>query len=167
MPLLKLLIQICLLRAGPQALPAKPKLLARTLIAYVMVGVIALMPLLGAELAFAEALFDTVLMLALLQAALVWRGRKARFLQTATALAGTGALLGLLLLPVLGLADGGAEAEAFASLLWLLLFGWSLAIAGHILREAFETILPVGVLAAVLYFALSFTLIELIFSGPA
>lgn len=167
MPLLKLLIQICLLRTGPQALPAAPKLLSRSLIAYVTVGVIALMTTHGFRAALVAALADAALMLVLLQVALVWRGRRARFLQTATALAGTGAVLGLLLLPVLGLAGGGTEVGALASLLWLLLFGWSLAVAGHILREAFETQLPVGVLAALVYFLLSFGLVDRILGGTA
>lgn len=160
---LKSLIQICLLRVGPETLPASPKLFVRSLIAYLLTGVLALTPMTGLPVAVGEALFDIALMMTLLYAAFAWRRLPARFLQTAMALAGTGALFGLLLLPVLGLSNSGGGAEALASWLWLLLFGWSLAVTGHILRAAFEIPLPLGVLAAALYFALSLALIQSLF----
>jgi len=165
MRMLQLLLGICLLRSGPQVLPATNKLVGRLVIAYVVTGMLTLAPSANFGEALQAALFDAGLMLGLLYLATAWQRRTERFRQAAAALAGTGALLGLLLLPVVALSLSGGEAAMLTSLLWLLLFGWSLAIAGHIIRHTFEIPFPFGVLAAVIYFALSMALVQLLFPG--
>ena len=163
MRMLLQLFEICLMRIGPQALPVSKKLLWRMVVAYVITSMMALAPSGDLGMAMSAALLDAGLMLGLLYLACAWQRRTARFLQAASALAGAGALLGLLLLPVLSLSLTGGDASSIASLLWLMLFGWSLAITGHVLRHTFEIPFPYGVLAAVCYFAFSLALMRLMF----
>ncbi|HEY5790811.1 MAG TPA: hypothetical protein VIX81_09310 [Gammaproteobacteria bacterium] len=167
MPLIRLFFDLCLLRAKPQQVPASEVVFALALLAYLGVGVLVLAPGEGLPRALGQALLDTALLLALLRLALQWRRHPARFQQAATALTGTGALLGLLLLPVLALGGGGEEAgqqaAVLAFLLWTALFAWSLTVTGHILRHALELPLAGGVLCAVLYFAVSLAAVQAVF----
>ena len=163
MPLLRLFIDICLLRATPQQLPAAPLLRGMALLAYLVSGLLVLTPGEGVVRAAGMVTVDTVVMLVLLGAALYWRGHRARFDQAATALLGTGALLGLLLLPVLVLGRAGEVVAGAAFPLWLALFLWGLVVSAHILRHALELPMTGGMLAAVVYFTVSLMLIETLF----
>jgi hypothetical protein len=167
MPLLKLIFEICLLRAGPQQLPASGFLTLLAVASYLLVSLVVLLPGQGLPRAGGEALLDAAVLLLLLRAALVWRRHPARFHQTATALAGSGALLGLLLLPVVGVGAGDGRGTELAALLWLGVFAWSLAVTGHILRHALDLPLAGGVLGAVLYMAVSLALLDLLFPRVA
>jgi putative effector of murein hydrolase LrgA (UPF0299 family) len=165
MPLLRLFVDICMLRAAPQDLPASPLLLRLALFGYLFAGLLALVPNEGPVRATGMVAVDLAVMLVLLFAVLQWRGHPARFNQAACALLGTGALLGLLLLPVLLLAHAGEALAGLAFPLWLALFVWGLTVTGHILRHALDLTLAGGVLGAVLYFAASLALIQGLFPG--
>lgn len=163
MPLLRLFIDICLLRATPQQLPAAPVLRTLALAAYVASGLLVLSPGEGLPRAVGMVAVDTLAMLGLLAAALRWRGHPARFDQAASALLGTGALLGLLLLPVLLLGGVGEEGAKVVFPLWFGLFLWGMVVTAHILRHALELPLAGGMFAALVYFVASLLLIDLLF----
>ena len=98
--LIRLFVDILLLRRGPQDLPAAPALLAALLIVNFLVGGLFFDP--GEEQASGWAQTATDLGLQMLMAALVLqlRGFQARVLQTLSAFAGTGLLLSLILVPI-------------------------------------------------------------------
>ena len=165
MPLLRLFIDICLLRAGPQDLPAAPFLVGLTLAGYAFSGLAVLLPAEGGARAVGMVALDSLLLLAFVAALLRWRGHPARFRQTASALLGSGALLGLLLLPIIALSQAGEGLAQLASPLWLVLFAWSLTVTGHVLRHALQLPFPAGVLLALVYFVLSLSLVQALFPG--
>ena len=166
MPLIRLFIEICLLRAAPQDVPAVPVLFWLTLGAYLVTGLLALGPGEGLARAAGMVAVDTTTLLVLLATTLRWRGHPARFGQTATALFGTGTLFGLLLLPVLVLGGTGESAAGLAFPLWLGLFLWGLVVTAHILRHALDLPIAGGTLVAVAYFAVSMIVIEAFFPRP-
>ena len=166
MPLIRLFIDICLLRAAPQDVPVAPVLLWLTLGTYLVTGLLALGPGEGLVRAGSMVAVDTVTLLVLLAASLRLRGHPARFGQAATALLGTGTLFGVLLLPVLMLGGTGETTANLAFPLWLGLFLWGLVVTAHILRHALDLPIAGGMLVAVLYFAVSMTLIEALFPRP-
>ena len=94
-------------------------------------------------------------------------GRTARFLQTATALLGTGALLGVVAVVLMTLVPTGEQTDqsAFAAVLFLGLIVWSVLVTGHILRHAFDIRLAQGAAIAVIYNLLSYTLVSGLASG--
>ena len=51
-------------------------------------------------------------------------------------------------------------------LVWFATFLWSLAVDGHIYRHALSTTMSLGMLVAVLIFALNFVVIEALFPTP-
>ncbi len=156
--LFDLFLDICLLRRGPQDVPASAALLTAVLGAYGISSMLVLLVSSQAATAIIQALLDVGLLAALTYTLLNLSGYQARFVQTLTTLAGTGTLLGLIALPlVLWMSrtasdEGGSGA---ASLLFLLLLVWSIAVMSHVLRHALSTSRWVGLLYTFGYLAIS------------
>jgi hypothetical protein len=168
-PLLTIWLDICLLRAGPQDLPASRVLLGLALIAYLLVSTLLALP--GYSLATSLQIATTDLLLLLLFAGsvLYLTGNLARIYQTLSALAGAGTLLGLLALPLVQSLYGARESGQVSLavlLLWLLLMGWNLLVVAHIVRHALSVILPIAVGIAVLYTLIAMQLITALFPPP-
>ncbi|MDT8410113.1 MAG: hypothetical protein RQ741_10980 [Wenzhouxiangellaceae bacterium] len=143
---LKTIGQIALLRRGPQDLPASPLSLWLALLAYgaivIVSGLLDRRPPSGVDLLVSVAvpLAATALLLWL-------RARPARFIQTAAALFGTGALIGLVNLPLW--LSGSTPVPSLFVLLAVAGLFWGLAVDGHIWRNAIECSFAGGVAIAV------------------
>ncbi|MDX9766732.1 MAG: hypothetical protein RBT51_05260 [Ectothiorhodospiraceae bacterium] len=159
--------RLCLLRQGPQDLPASGSLLVLVLAVYFGVSVAIALPMYGSSLALTQALAETMLLGLFTRVILAIARRPNRWVQTFTALAGVGALLGLFVLPLVHvLAPAGDEPgtlEGLASLVYLGLIGWLLAAYGHVFRHALSLRgLAPGVLLALAYVFLSAIVVELL-----
>lgn len=164
--LLAYFLDLCLLRAAPQDLPASILGLGLTFAGNLAVTLLLITSAeVDAGTALGQGLLDTALMLATLYLVLSALGRLGRFLQTSTALLGSSALIGLLTIPLVDLGSGPAESIGTLVGVWMLLVvvGWSLLVAGHILRHAFELRLAQGVLIAGLFNLLSYMLVNAVF----
>jgi formate-dependent nitrite reductase membrane component NrfD len=142
-------LDLCRLRAAPQQLPASTALLALALVNYCLVGIAVALPGSGWSMALLLTLLDLAVMAGLTTLVLWVTGKPARLNQTLSALAGTGALLGLLALPLVLTAP--EPVPAWAGLSWLVLLFWSLAVRGHILRHALEITFGMGLLVSAGY----------------
>lgn len=173
--LLRVLLGICQRRLGPQDLPHSPALLRGLL--FVAVGLQLLFGwLLRNDVATpARIAFSLLLTLGLPWLVLRWRGHGARYVQTLTALVGTGILFALALAPLLFLArDMPLPSEqvqpkpihALVSLLALGLVAWKLAIDGHIWRHALAWPLAGGVLLALGLFLFELGIEQMVFPVP-
>lgn len=161
-------IELCLLRKGPQDLPASMTLLQVLSLIYLGVGVlVGAATGQGLGVALLQTLVDLAFLLGLLYVGLRLRGRLPRLVQAASALVGSGALLSLLVLVPLGMASGGEDAEmtGFAALLFLALLAWSIVVTGHILRHTLDLPLVQGALIAVAYNLLAYSLLGALFTG--
>ena len=137
-------------------------LLILTVTLNLVVGVVMIADArIGVFLALLESLFEVVLMLTVLYFGLKFHGSLARFQQAATALMGSGFLLGLLALPLVAWSHHSESSEA--GLLLLVLIIWSLVVMGHILRHTFETRFNLGLGIAVLYTLVSWNLTFMLF----
>jgi len=143
--------QIALMRAGPQDLPGGSSSPVLALVLYCAVVLVSgfiddrTAALDGLGLSIAVAI---VLPLIATAAILRARQRSARFKQTVAALFGTGALISLINLP-LWLSP---QTPIPAPLVMLALIGlfWSLAVDGHIWRNALDCTYAVGLIVPVL-----------------
>jgi hypothetical protein len=166
---LKAFLDIVLWRRGPQDLPASQVLLWLTAAAYVAVSIVQLTLL--EEPAAAWLVFvvlDPVLLAAGVYLLLKLFGKADRFLQTATAVLGTGVVLGLgMFLPVqLLLTAAGVPVESTAA--GLVALGMVVIFAlvtGRILKLATESSLFTGVTLSLTYFLLINLLLHLASGG--
>jgi len=164
--LITLWLDICLLRAGPQDLPHSQTLLGLTLGGYVLVSFLLSAPGYPVGTALLIALVDLALLLIFAISLLSLVGKINRLIQTLTALVGTGTLLGLIALPlvqVLTREQVSEELVFLVSMLWLLLFGWSLLVVAHIMRHALSVSLPVALGASIVYAVVAMQIIGLLF----
>jgi hypothetical protein len=167
---LRIFVDIVLWRRGPQDLPASSLLLAMSIAAYVAVSVVQL-ALLGET---AVTWFFFVVVDPLLLAGWVWLvlklfGHAERFGQTAAAVFGTGAVLGLFLyLPLqfivtgLGQAPSSGLAQAFALLL-VIVFA---LVTGRIIKLATDSSMFTGIAVSLTYFLVINYLVGVL-RGPA
>ena len=165
--LLQLFWEICLLRAGPQDLPASHSLLGLALVAYVIINILVATTFLpqASTIVFATTV-DTLLLISLSWLILWVRMLTNRWNQTFTALAGTGCFFQLIIWPLSQFqpqVEGGDRAFILPSLLMLAILVWNLIVFGHILRHALSTSLMNGTLLAVIYqFSIIFIMRNLI-----
>lgn len=159
-------IQICLLRQGPQDLPTSGILLAIALSAHTLMSIVLSNVSLSAVSALLAGLLDSTMLVILTGTLLYVQRRNARIVQTVTALAGTGAIITLLALPLSGWLHGADQAAGeggFALLLLLILTGWSLAIAGHIFRHALSVPYFIGLVLAGVFYWISISVFRSLF----
>lgn len=153
---LRIFVDIVLWRRGPQDLPASGLLVLITLAAYVAVTVVQLLML---DEPAATWLFflvgDPLLLMAWVWLVLRLFGHADRYVQTASAVLGTGALLGLavyLPLQLIVIGSGQAPTSSLAQVLGLLLVVVFALVTGRILKLATDSNLFTGIAVALTYF---------------
>ncbi len=164
--LIRPFLELCWLRSGPQQLPTSMLLTGLALTAHGLAAFLLSLAYLVPTRAFAAGLAETVLLAAFAAIALYLSGRLPRYHQTLTALAGTGAMLSLLAIPIthwLHTAKAAADPSGAPALLLLALVGWSLAITAHILRHALNCLFTRGLVLAVAFSWISIIIMNQLF----
>jgi len=164
--LMRTYIDICLLRANPQDLPASTFLLALAILWYYLGSLILAMVSLDFGIAFLFALVDTLL-LSVLAWLLLWtRNLASRFEQTLSALAGTGALLSVFGWPILlweHTMAGDLNEAVLPAMLLLVIMIWNIVVIGHILRHALSTSMAFAAALSILYMFVSLNVLRGLF----
>ena len=166
MPLIRLFLEICLFRKGPQDTPASQMLLWLALAAYCLVG--------AAQALLEDQWLEGVLQVplqALILLAFVWvslmaAGKLERMRQTLIAMLGTDALISSFAIPLEGLFLADPQA-ALIHLLLLLLMLWHMAVVAHILRHALSQTLMVGLGLSFVYTVFTLQVLLMLFGPPA
>jgi len=162
--LLRPFVELCLLRTGPQDLPASPVLLGIALAAHALGGTLATAFSLDLLSAIAAGTAGTALLALLTSTLLAAVGHGERTVQTLSALAGADALITFLTLPVLLYAYGTAgQPSPLAGLLVLASIVWSISVFGHILRQALASTMTVGVVVAIVFAVVGYALFNQLF----
>lgn len=168
--ILKSFFDICLLRKRPQDIPASSTFLFFCLIAYTLCSAaVALASYPGATALFI-ALVETGLFLLFVYFLLSLRSLTERWLQTSTALAGSGTLLGIISSPLhywLAAQEPGVAVSPEPVFLFLLLLVWNILVVGHILRHAMSIPFFAGVLVSICYLVLLISTMSALFPNPA
>ncbi len=159
--LLQQLFRVITLRSGPQDLPAGWHSAALMVLLYVALGMLA-DNMLALGTSSLRSLMSIALQIAAISLLLRFSGHLERLPQTITAAAGTGCVFGLASIVLLAQSAGDSLPQGIA-ILWLGLFIWSLVVDAHIYRSALSTTMSVGVMIAVMLFALNFIVIDALF----
>ena len=167
MPLIKLFLDICLFRKGPQDVPAYTVLFWFALLAFFLVGLIEAF-FTGQWLeAMYKSLLEGTILLAFVWISLMVSGKPNRLLQTAIAALGTDAFISSfgIVLAVVSIFASNPINPAI-QLLFLALLLWHMAVVAHILRHALSQSLVIGVMLSIVYVAFTFQMIVLLFGPP-
>lgn len=158
----KILLDICRLKAGPDALPRGPAVLILLVISAIVVDSAAsaiLIPALSAlEVVITIAVYNLVLLTAVF-ILLKIVGYAPRALQTMSAIAGSGLVISLVLFPALLMIDSGKEQSQAIVLFVLIDNVWRIVVDAHIFRHAFS----IGLLLAMVI-SLSYLLFGVMFA---
>lgn len=155
-----------LLRRAPQDDVLSYGALAGALSAYLLMDLLQAVSSSDWLVASTMVLMDGLVMVVFTWAVLMLTGKLPRLVQTLTALAGTGALLGLLTLPLIYRAAEAHSSEGPSGAMvmgWLVLLAWSIAVQAHIFRHALSTRYGIGLMLAGLHTVLIIGLLETLF----
>ena len=163
MPLIKLFLDICLFRQGPQDVPRSRFLLGIVAAANLLFSIV-----LGLfEVDFPQALIQGLAALALLLTfilvTLTVAGQRDRIEQTLTAAVGGDTLITALGLPLVIARVALPGLQNTASLLLLGLMLWEIAVFGHIIRHALNLPYLAGLGVALAYTAISLRVMMTLF----
>jgi hypothetical protein len=168
---LRIFLDIVLWRRGPQDLPASQLLVWLTLAAYVTVSVVQL-ALLDEPVKtwFFFLVVDPVLLMAWVWLVLKLFGHPERYVQTVSAVLGTGALLGLVIyLPLQFVVPPAAEGQGapLAQVIGFALVAMFALVTGRIIKLATDSSLFTGIGVALTYFlVINFLLAAVRAPGP-
>ena len=155
-----------LLKTAPQDLPYSPKLMARVIFLYLVSGIVIVGGITEPSLAVGHILLNIGIILFFTYVLLSSLNLKARFVQTVTALIGTGIVFNLLSWPVLGYGDLEQAPRAvmqIISFVVLMLISWEVLVTAHIFRHALNTKMTQAVLLSMSLFFVSLALSQLVF----
>jgi len=157
--ILKLFIDICLLRANAEDVPASRALLVISVLAYFVLSLGITFVEGNLSKIVAIIMVGFILVIALAQAGLWIRSFMNRSVQTITALAGTGTIFCILSWPLVLI----GEQWIFARYLLLLIFVWDLVVVGHIFRNALSLPFWAGIGISIFYIFTYFRIIRVFF----
>lgn len=163
-------LQQCLLRRAPQDDPLSYSALQWSIVAYVLMDLWQARASSDWPATLGMTLLDILVMVLFAWTLLLLMKKSARLVQTLTALAGTGTVLGVVGLPLILQTARTQTEDGPAGILvlgWLLMLVWSIAVQAHIFRHALSTGYGTGLLLAGLHTVLIVTLVEMLFPRVA
>lgn len=166
--MIKRLLQICLFQASPADISASPKLINLSIVGYFLVGVLVSHIDHNWKISLVASLADTIMLIVVTKLLLAFRGLSYRFEQTVTAMAGTGALIGLISWPVFSffrVVEPHSQLTSIILLLVLTIIFWSLFVVAHIFRYALDIRPGLAAIITVVYAILSLIVVGLTISG--
>lgn len=160
--LIVLFFEICILRKGPQDVPASPWLVRLLFVPYLLVNLLILLLDAGWLHALTQIAVETVLMVGFCYPLLYFAGKTARFPQTLAALLGTDSVISLCAIPAV--ASLGSQIGDVALIVMLGLMAWHWLVNGHIFRHALDRPFLFGLALAFLYILISTQVMSLLFT---
>jgi hypothetical protein len=165
-------VDIILLRRGPEQLPASSALLAVVVGIYMAISAMVVASVSTQDRNWpAELIIGTVSMLAWYQVALRLAKKRERFAQTMTAMFGVSTIFAPLLMPMLNTVATQVQAKEqpsqFMTLLSLFLLVWLIVVFVRIVRAAFEWPWPAALLLVMGQEIFSILAFVLVFGAPA
>ncbi|MCI0734299.1 MAG: hypothetical protein L0Y38_10830 [Methylococcaceae bacterium] len=160
--IVKVFLDICMFKRGPQDMPASAFFLGIVLLANAAVGLIILSMEASFLAAVPQFLVSVILLAGFSWAVLRLSGKAVRFRQTLIALLGADTLISLTALPFLIWISMN---EGFGLAYYILLGSmlWSVAVVGHIIRHALSSSYVYGLGLSILYFLGSFQAMAYLF----
>lgn len=164
--IIKLLLDICLFKKGPQNLPYSVWLLRLLLVVYISVRVLMLSMRFDWLDVLLQIIVDVFLVTVFFWTLLYLSRKLGRFYQVMSAVLGTDALISFLALPGIATMETG-RGGLLALLITLGLIGWHWAVTGHIISNALDKTLSFSLGLTFLYLVGSYQVMALLFPEVA
>jgi len=158
--LVKLFWEICLLRKGPQDVPAAHILFWLLLVVGLVVDLIIAVNFIDFQQALLVVLANTVVLFGVVMLLLRMLGYASRIVQTLTTLIGTGLVFSFIRLPVMFVVKLAPQNVGMFGFVEVIILVWSLVVIAHILRHALSIQLSLAGALAFGYFMLSYQLVN-------
>lgn len=158
--LAKLFWEICLLKKGPQDVPAAQVLFWILLLAGLLLDIIIALSFVNLQQAVLVVIANTLVLFGVVILLLVIMGYANRIIQTLSTLIGTGLVFSLLRLPVMLIVKLAPQNASMFGFIEIILLVWSLIVIAHILRYALSIQLFLAGALAFGYFMLSYQLVS-------
>jgi hypothetical protein len=166
---LKEFFQICLFQKGPQDLPASGGLFWPTMFLYAIMSAMLSYPTQTLLTSLLSGVIESSILLSITYLFLYLRSVPNRWMQAATALAGTGIVFSLLVLPLYYLRvflQAGPEIQDIIMTVIIFLWFWNIAVMSYILKNAFSSSYLLAALGALAYVAIIMLSLQQIFPVP-
>ncbi len=159
-------VLLLFLKVAPQDLPCSSRLLVRIIFLYAGSGLVVTSGVAEPALALGRVVLSLAVISVFSYVLLSALNMKARYLQTVTALIGTGIIFNLLAWPVLSFGNieqASAIAVQLLSLVVIALISWEVLVTAHIFRNALDAKMTQAVLLSMALFLVTLTLSQLVF----
>jgi hypothetical protein len=158
--LIKPFVSLCFFHSSPQDLPASEMLLGLTLFGYLIISALLALPVYGVAASLLQAIIEVTILVAYTRAVLQIAAHRQRYMQTLTALAGTGILFGLVAMPLVysiydSVSPEGGTPDAITLRIYMLVLAWLVVVYGHVFRHALSSGIFVGILVGMGYVMLT------------
>jgi hypothetical protein len=165
--LFHLFFDICLLRKGPQDVPASAFLTGTVTAINMIIATLGSVLVSGFVVGIEESLLGLALSVVMLAIVLQLSGRMARFQQTFTAIMGCEVLFHFIMVPISMMLISSTETDAtaqFTAILWIILVVWYLVVIAHILRHAMTTNLFLALVISLCIFVVTWNVTNMVFT---
>ncbi len=149
--LVRQFFEIAFFRAKPQDLPVGSTVLVVAITLAVMTYVLASVVESSYAVAMQRALLDLGITALFIYGGLLFQKATTRFQQAFSALAGSGAVINLVAVVLMLGHSPGEPASSLLTFMYLLLFGWSVALCAHIFKHTFDLERAGSTLVAIVY----------------
>ena len=168
--LIKPFVSMCFFHANPQDLPASETLLGITLFAYMAVSTLLALPVYGIGIGFVQAILEIVLPIVYTRIVLQFAHHQERYIQTLSALAGTGVVFGLISTPLVyslyQTVDSQKSPDMTILRVYILILAWLVVVYGHVFRHALSSRMFVGLLVGFGYVFFTSMIINTVLPAP-
>ena len=170
MSVLQKLLVLLFLKSRPQDMPYSPRLTVQLAMFYVLSGIVVLQTTMAPDDIFAGILLGLLVQYVFTYAVLGALDKRARFMQTFSALIGVSLLFNLISWPVFAVLSDETSQQAIKStmsLLFLLLISWEVLVKAYIYKHALDMKMFGALALSFSLFFISVTLSQLLFPMEA
>jgi hypothetical protein len=145
-------------------------LLAMTLLAYIAVSTLLALPVYGIGIGFLQGILELVLLIAYTRIVLQLAHHQERYIQTLSALAGTGVVFGLISIPLVYSLYQTIEPQSSPDMTilraYVLILAWLVVVYGHVFRHAISSGMSMGLLVGFGYVFFTSMIINTVLPPP-
>ena len=170
MSVLQKLLALMILKSAPQDLPYSPQLTVQLAFVYILSGIAVLQSTLAPDDMLGGLILGLLVQVVFTHLVLASLNRRARFVQTISAIFGVSIIFNLLSWPLfIVFADETAQEslKSSMSLLFLLLISWEVLVKAYIFKHALEMKMFAALALSFSLFFISVTLSQLLFPVEA